>query len=52
MEQPIDRTWRLLPSERTQWRGGPTLGVPRDLRWMLVPGLFFALALVTAMFDR
>jgi len=50
MEQPIDRTWRLLPSERLQWRGGPTLGVPRDLRWYLVPGLFFALAVVTAMF--
>lgn len=33
-----------------QWRGGPTLGTPRDLRWYVVPGLFFALAVVTAMF--
>jgi hypothetical protein len=50
MEPRIDRTWRLLPTERVQWRGGPTLGVPRDLRWTVGPGLFFALAIVTALF--
>jgi len=46
----LDRAWRLLPSERVLWRGAPRLGVPRDLRYFIVPGLFFTLALVTALF--
>lgn len=42
--------WGLIPSERVLWHGGPRLGVPRDLRWSIVPGLFLALAFVTALF--
>jgi hypothetical protein len=40
----------LLPSERVLWQGGPKLGVPRDLRWTIVPGLVLALAVVCALF--
>ncbi len=50
MEQQVDRTWRLLLSERVLWRGRPVLGVPRDLRWSVGPAFFFALAIVTALF--
>ena len=47
---PVDRSFRLLPSERVVWRGAPRLGIPRDLRFSLVPAFFFALAAVTALF--
>jgi len=47
---PVDRAFRLLPSERVVWRGEPRRGVPRDLRFSVVPALFFALAAVTALF--
>jgi hypothetical protein len=49
-QRPIDRSFRLLPSERVLWRGEPRPGTPRDLRFSIVPGLFFALAAVTALF--
>jgi hypothetical protein len=45
-----DRSWRLLPSEQVLWQGGPVLGVPRDYRWIVVPGLFFAFAAVAGLF--
>ena len=50
MSEPVARSWRLLPSERVLWTGGPRLGVPRDLRWTIVPGLVLALAIVAALF--
>jgi hypothetical protein len=48
--EPVARSWRLLPSERVLWTGGPRLGVPRDLRWSIVPGLVLAVAIVAALF--
>lgn len=50
MKYSSSRYWRLLPSERVLWRGGPKLGIPRDRLWTIVPGLFFAFAFVTALF--
>lgn len=50
MASHSDRFWRLLPSERILWRGGPKLGIPRDRRWIIIPGLLFAFAVVTALF--
>ncbi|MBN1655369.1 MAG: hypothetical protein JXA30_16505 [Deltaproteobacteria bacterium] len=50
MVSSSDRSWRLLPSERVLWQGGPKLGIPRDRRWIIVPGLLFAFAVVTALF--
>ena len=50
LSEPVARSWRLLPSERVLWTGGPKLGVPRDLRWTIVPGLVLALAIVAALF--
>jgi hypothetical protein len=50
MSESISRSWRLLPSERVLWTGGPRLGVPRDLRWTIVPGLVISLAIVAALF--
>jgi hypothetical protein len=45
------KSWRLLPSERVLYQGGPKLGAPRDLRWTIVPGLLLALAVITALFS-
>jgi hypothetical protein len=50
MSAAVDRSWRLLPTEQVLWRGGPKLGVARDLRWTIVPGLLLALAAITALF--
>jgi hypothetical protein len=50
MSAAADRSWRLLPSERVLWQGGPQLGIPRDLRWTIAPGLVVALAAITALF--
>ena len=50
MDAAADRSWRLLPSERVLWQGGPKPGVPRDLRWTVALLLVLALALVTALF--
>lgn len=50
MASSSQNAWRLLPSERVLWRGGPTLGVPRDLRWTIAPLICVALALVAALF--
>jgi hypothetical protein len=50
MSAAVNRSWRLLPSERMLWKGGPKLGVPRDLRWTIGPGLLLVLAIITALF--
>jgi hypothetical protein len=50
MSAAVDRSWRLLPSEHVLWQGGPKLGVPRDLRWTIGPGLVLALAVICALF--
>lgn len=50
MSPAVDRTWRLLPSERVLWQGGPKLGVPRDLRWTVGPAVVIAMAVVCALF--
>jgi hypothetical protein len=50
MSAAVDRSWRLLPSERVLWQGGPQLGVPRDQRWTFGPLLVVALAVVCALF--
>ncbi len=50
MSAAVDRSWRLLPSERVLWQGGPKLGVPRDQRWTYGPLLVIALAVVCALF--
>jgi hypothetical protein len=50
MSAAVDRSWRLLPSERVLWQGGPTLGIARDLRFTIAPLLVVALATVTALF--
>jgi hypothetical protein len=50
MSSSTDRFWRLLPSERVLWQGGPKLGIPRDRRWIIIPGLLFAFAVVAALF--
>lgn len=48
----VDRgAWRLLPSERVLWRGKPA-AVPRDRHWVLLPILFFAIAIVAALFAK
>ncbi len=51
MSEVVDRSWRLLPSEEAVWEGGPAKGVPRDLRWSLIPGLCFAMAAIMAAFS-
>jgi len=50
MSAAVDRSWRLLPSERVLWQGGPKPGVPRDQRWTYGPLLVIALAVVCALF--
>ena len=50
MDQQPHRYWRLLPSERVLWQGGPKLGVPRDRRWTVGPLLVVTFALVVALF--
>ena len=50
MDSDPTRSWRLLPSERVLWRGGPVRGVTRSLRWRLPPLLFAVFAADTALF--
>lgn len=50
MDSNPHRFWRLLPSEQVLWQGGPTSGVSRDRRWMLIPVLFGSFAVVVALF--
>ena len=50
MDAAADRSCRLLPSERVLWQGGPTPGVPRDLRWTVAVLLLLALAVIGGLF--
>lgn len=50
MSESSHHTFRLLPSEQVLWQGAPKRGVPRDELWRVAPALFFALALVVALF--
>lgn len=50
MDAAGDRAWRLLPSERVLWRGAPTPGVPRELRFTIACVLIVALAAISALF--
>lgn len=47
----IDRArWRLLPFERVLWHGARVEDVPLSPRWVLLPILVFAFAVVAALF--
>jgi hypothetical protein len=46
----VDRSFRLLPSEKVLWQGSPELGVPRDRRWYVASFMFLAIACVVALF--
>jgi len=50
MDAELTRSWRLLPSERVLWHGGPVRGLSRGLRWRLPPILFGVLAADSALF--
>ena len=50
MDTSPHRYWRLLPSEEILFQGGPTLGIPRDRRWVLIPVLFVTFAVVVGLF--
>lgn len=47
----LERSWRLLPSERVLWHGRPARGVARDPHWLLGAVLLFAFSLVAALFS-
>lgn len=48
--ESVERTFRLLPSERVLWEGRPQRGVPRGRGWRLVPALLVTLAAISASF--
>lgn len=48
--ESVERAFRLLPSERVLWEGGPQRGVPRDRRWRLVPALLITVAAIATLF--
>lgn len=48
--ESVERAFRLLPSERVLWEGGPERGAPRDRKWQLVPALLGTMALIAALF--
>ena len=50
MSEELHRSFRLLPTEQVLWHGGPKANVPRGLVWLVAPALFFAFALVAALF--
>jgi hypothetical protein len=50
MSEELHRSFRLLPSEQLLWHGGPKLHIPRAFPWLVVPALFFAFAVVAALF--
>jgi hypothetical protein len=49
--EPVERAFRLLPSERLLWEGRPHRGAPRDRAWRLVPALLWTISAITASFS-
>lgn len=47
----LERSWRLLPSERVLWQGRPAPGVSRDPQWLLGSLLLYAFAAIAALFS-
>jgi hypothetical protein len=47
----LERSWRLLPSERVLWQGRPAKGVARDPEWLLGALLAYAFATIAALFS-
>ena len=50
MSEDLHRSFRLLPSEQLLWHGTPEPHVPRAYPWLIAPALFFAFAVVAALF--
>lgn len=48
--EPVERAFRLLPSERVLWEGAPQRGVPRDRKWRLIPALLITVAAIAVIF--
>lgn len=48
--EPVERAFRLLPSERVLWEGGPRKGAPRGRGWRLVPALLVTIAVICGLF--
>jgi hypothetical protein len=48
--ESVERAFRLLPSERVLWEGGPERGVPRRPFYRLVPALLVTVAAITGLF--
>jgi hypothetical protein len=48
--EPAERAFRLFPSERVLWEGGPDKSVPRDRFWRLVPALMITIAAICGSF--
>lgn len=47
----VERSWRLLPSERVLWHGRPARDVARDPHWLLGGALLYAFALIAGLFS-
>lgn len=48
--ESVERTFRLLPSERVLWEGGPEREVPRRWLFRVVPGLVLTVAAILGLF--
>lgn len=48
--ESVERAFRLLPSERVLWEGGPERGVPRRRAFRLVPAFLVTIAIIVALF--
>jgi hypothetical protein len=46
----LERSWRLLPSERVLWHGRPARGAARDPLWWLAALLLYALSTIAGLF--
>jgi hypothetical protein len=47
----LERSWRLLPSERVLWHGRPVRSAARDPAWWLAALFLFALATIAGLFS-